>query len=104
MALIRCGDALVIPRLEAVSIAAETSLVPHGPGTAITLDRERCKLERARCCMTSPSFRSLCREVSRLRDDGRADVKTLSDRASRVIIRFGFIESPDLPTEGQLTL
>ena len=54
--------------------------------------------------MTSPSFRSLCREVSRLRDDGRADVKTLSDRASRVIIRFGFIEGPDLPTEGQLTL
>jgi len=39
-----------------------------------------------------------------LRDDGSADVKTLSDRVSRVIIGFGFFESPDLPTEGQLIL
>ena len=32
-----------------------------------------------------------------MRDEGRVSVETLSDRFSRVIVRFGFMESPNVP-------
>ena len=36
-------------------------------------------------------------EVPRLPDEGRVTVEKLSDRFSRVTVRFGFMESPNLP-------
>ena len=36
-------------------------------------------------------------EVPRLRDERRVTVEKLSDRASRVQVKFGFMETPDVP-------
>ena len=36
-------------------------------------------------------------EVPRLRDEGRVTVEKLSDRVSRVKVKFGFMETPDVP-------
>ena len=36
-------------------------------------------------------------EVPRIVDEDRVTVEKLSDRFSRVIVRFGFMESPDVP-------
>jgi KUP system potassium uptake protein len=36
-------------------------------------------------------------EVPRLPDEGRVTIERLSERFSRVTVRFGFMESPNLP-------
>ena len=86
--------------------AAEGSPVPRVPGTAIFLTGNSQDVPAALLHNLKHNkvlhdhnviLTVMTEEVPRLRDEGRVSVETLSDRFSRVIVRFGFMESPNVP-------
>ena len=86
--------------------AAEGGPVPRVPGTAIFLTGNSQDVPAALLHNLKHNkvlhdhnviLTVMTEEVPRLRDEGRVSVETLSDRFSRVIVRFGFMESPNVP-------
>ena len=85
---------------------AESSSVPRVPGTAMFLTGNAQDVPAALLHNMKHNkvlhdhniiLTIVTEEVPRLRDEGRVTVEKLSDRFSRVIVRFGFMESPDVP-------
>lgn len=85
---------------------AESSPVPRVPGTAIFLtgssqDVPAALLHNLKHNKVLHDHNVLLtvvtEEVPRLRDEGRVTMEKLSDQFSRVIVRFGFMESPNVP-------
>ena len=86
--------------------AAEGGLVPRVPGTAIFLTGNSQDVPAALLHNLKHNkvlhdhnviLTVITEEVPRLQDEGRVSVETLSDRFSRVIVRFGFMEHPNVP-------
>ncbi|ANY84626.1 potassium transporter Kup (plasmid) [Microvirga ossetica] len=86
--------------------AAEGSSVPRVPGTAIFLTGNSQDVPAALLHNLKHNkvlhdhnviLTVVTEEVPRLQDEGRVTVETLSDRFSRVVVRFGFMESPNVP-------
>jgi len=86
--------------------AAEGSPVPRVPGTAIFLTGNSQDVPAALLHNLKHNkvlhdhnviLTVVTEEVPRLRDEGRVTSETLSDQFSRVIVRFGFMESPNVP-------
>jgi KUP system potassium uptake protein len=85
---------------------AESSPVPCVPGTAIFLTGSSQDVPAALLHNLKHNkvlhdhnviLTVVTEEVPRLRDEGRVTSETLSDQFSRVIVRFGFMESPNVP-------
>ncbi|WP_114949068.1 potassium transporter Kup [Microvirga calopogonii] len=85
---------------------AETSPVPRVPGTAIFLtgnaqDVPAALLHNLKHNKVLHDHNVLLtvvtEEVPRLHDEGRVTIEKLSDRFSRVMVRFGFMEHPNVP-------
>ena len=85
---------------------AESSSVPRVPGTAMFLTGNAQDVPAALLHNMKHNkvlhdqnviLTVVTEEVPRLPDEGRVTVEKLSDRFSRVIVRFGFMESPNLP-------
>ncbi|MBQ0822846.1 potassium transporter Kup [Microvirga sp. HBU67558] len=85
---------------------AETSPVPRVPGTAIFLTGSSQDVPAALLHNLKHNkvlhdhniiLTVITEEVPRLRDEGRVTTEKLSDRFSRVIVRFGFMEHPNVP-------
>jgi KUP system potassium uptake protein len=85
---------------------AESSPVPRVPGTAIFLTGSSQDVPAALLHNLKHNkvlhdhnviLTVVTEEVPRLRDEGRVTSETLSDQFSRVIVRFGFMESPNVP-------
>ena len=85
---------------------AESSSVPRVPGTAMFLTGNAQDVPAALLHNMKHNkvlhdqnviLTIVTEEVPRLVDEDRVTVEKLSDRFSRVIVRFGFMESPDVP-------
>jgi KUP system potassium uptake protein len=86
---------------------AESSSAPRVPGTAIFLTGNAYDVPAALLHNMKHNkvlhdqnviLTVVTEEVPRLRGEGRTTVERLSDRFSRVTVRFGFMEQPDVPT------
>ena len=85
---------------------AESSSVPRVPGTAMFLTGNAQDVPAALLHNMKHNkvlhdqnviLTVVTEEVPRLPDEGRVTVEKLSDRFSRVTVRFGFMESPNVP-------
>ena len=85
---------------------AESSSAPRVPGTAMFLTGNAQDVPAALLHNMKHNkvlhdqnviLTVVTEEVPRLPDEGRVTVEKLSDRFSRVIVRFGFMESPNVP-------
>ena len=85
---------------------AESSLVPRVPGTAIFLTGNAQDVPAALLHNMKHNkvlhdqnviLTVVTEEVPRLGEEGRVTVEELSDRFSRVTVRFGFMEDPNVP-------
>ncbi len=85
---------------------AESSLVPRVPGTAIFLTGNAADVPAALLHNMKHNkvlhdqnviLTVVTEEVPRLGEEGRVTVEELSDRFSRVTVRFGFMEDPNVP-------
>jgi KUP system potassium uptake protein len=85
---------------------AESSTVPRVPGTAIFLTGDATDVPAALLHNLKHNkvlhekniiLTVVTEEVPRLRDEGRVTSETLSDAFSRVTVRFGFMEHPNVP-------
>lgn len=94
------------PPLSEFMRMAEGSSVPRVPGTAIfptgnAQDVPAALLHNLKHNKVLHDHNIILtvvtEEVPRLRDDGRISVEKLSERFSRMTVRFGFMESPNLP-------
>lgn len=93
------------PLLEFIR-TAEASPVPRVPGTAIFLTGNAQDVPAALLHNLKHNkvlhdqnaiLTVVTEEVPRLRDEGRVAVEKLSERFSRITVRFGFMEHPNVP-------
>ena len=94
------------PRLPEFIRMTETLPVPRVPGTAIFLTGNAADVPAALLHNLKHNkvlheknmiLTTVTEEVPRVRDEDRVTTEVLSDRFSRVTVRFGFMEGPDVP-------